>query len=1310
MTAQLRKLKPWLLSAAALLCSTSLGISQPEASVDIYIINFDTKELRRVSTLPNTDEGSPSWSPDGTKIVHEIRKEGVIVDARIFITNVETGRSAPLLGVGRGEGPAWSPDGRWIAFDKRDGIYIIPATGGTPEFVRAGAFGADWSPDSQGLVFIDEDSENVITINLNDSTETIVVGDESAVPEFENLMASWSPDGQWITFTIYDNGIWKIALDELGQPIGDPVQLTNGLEDDQVSWSSDSQTLVFESKRDGDFDLWTIPAAGGTATKLTPPNNMDETGPRFARNSNLVAYSAVTPPSANFMKITQGQIVTDVEFSLGSNWMDYNHDGYLDVFVANLNNNNYLYQNNGNGSFTRITTGIIDLDVGGSHSSTWGDYDNDGDLDVFIANLSPNFLYQNNGDGSFIKITSGAIVEDEGASMAASWGDFDNDGDLDLFVANRDNQNNFLYQNNGDGAFTKMNQGDIVNDGGASFGCAWGDYDHDGDLDLFVANGGFVGKQDNFLYENNGDATFTKIITGNVVNDAGNSFGGSWGDIDNDGDLDLYVTNANDQKNFLYRNRGDGTFIKIIGAGIVDDLGNSSSSSWGDFDNDGDIDLFVSNRGGQNNFLYENKGHGIFNRVTNGSLINTGGDSHGSSWGDYDKDGDLDLFVANSNDQANFLFENHSHGFNWINIKCMGTVSNASAIGARVSVKATIFSEPLWQRQEISGQTGGGFGGQNSLNAEFGLGDATIIDSIRIEWPSGTVQDTANVKVNQFLIIVEDSKPDLESPTINAINTLSIIDFGMPIEVSATVTDNGTVQEVGLFYRAGGEGVFQTTSMAEVDGSYQGTIPASVVGSRGVEFKIEVTDESNNLGASELQAVRVRVPDNQLSKIHQGGSAAQSYRLISIPLETDDPSVAATLLDDLGAADSLQWRLWDIDPQRKDSIFPYREFPAVSSMAAGKAKFLITRETVSLTSEAGVTVNTVQPFQIALTPGWNMIASPFNFDIPIANVQPESLRVHLNTYNGSWSSFPTLLGPWQGYMIKVNEPGTLTINPTQPAANPLNVIAKAGHHRQSEIPNPKSAIAAKWFIQIEAESGLAVDRDNIAGVIRDAAPEWDRYERFEPPPIGEFVMVSFPHGNWEKYPDIHTTDFHPPAAEGHIWDFTVSTNIPDKPVELTFAHLELVRPEFAIKLIDLSLNLTQDLRFDEQYIYRSQHYGGSKKFRIVVGNSDFVGENSAGFAGVPSMFELAQNFPNPFNPSTSIKFGLPQASQVTLKMFNLLGQEIVTLLDGIEKQAGHSVVIWDGKDQHGRRAPSGIYIYRLYAGSVVLSRKLTLLK
>lgn len=449
----------------------------------------------------------------------------------------------------------------------------------------------------------------------------------------------------------------------------------------------------------------------------------------------------------SFTRLTTGNIVNDDGASFSTSWGDYDNDGYQDLFVANSGQNNFLYHNNGDGTFTAVKLLNLVSDGGNSSCASWGDYDNDGFLDLFVGNYNQkNFLYRNNGNGTFTKITSGAIVDDIENTYGCSWGDYDNDRFLDMFVTNHA-QNNSLYHNNGDGTFTKITEGEIVNDGGDSRGCAWGDYDNDSYLDLFVANY----MQNNFLYHNNGDGTFTKITTGEIANDGGYSNSCNWIDFDNDGDFDLFVTNAY-QPHFLYLNWGDGTFTRIKTDIIPNKLGYSYSSTWGDFDNDGDLDVYIVNAG-ENNFLYSNNGDGTFTQITTGEIVTNKTNSRGCSNADFDNDGDLDIFVANRKDENNLLYSNDGNSNSWINIKCVGTSSNVSAIGAKVKVKAAIDGDAIWQLRDISGQSG--LAGQNSLNAEFGLGNASVIDSIIVEWPGGIVQVMTNVPVNQFLTVTE---------------------------------------------------------------------------------------------------------------------------------------------------------------------------------------------------------------------------------------------------------------------------------------------------------------------------------------------------------------------------------------------------------------------------------------------------------------------------------------------------------------------------------------------------------------------------
>jgi hypothetical protein len=474
----------------------------------------------------------------------------------------------------------------------------------------------------------------------------------------------------------------------------------------------------------------------------------------------FICSAQITFPQT-FTRITTGDIVNTGTYSEGAYWFDYNNDGWLDMFVANIvNQNNSLFLNNRNSTFTKITTGSIVNDGGFSYGGCYGDFNNDGYTDLYVINggasgAQVKFLYINNGNGTFTRTTTGAFVTDVSGAWGSSTVDYDNDGKLDIFVSNY-NQNNFLYKGNGDGTFTKITTGNIVTDGQSSFGCVWCDYDNDGDKDLFVANGNFSSGQANFLYNNNGNGTFTKVTTGSIVTDVFNSTGGSWGDYDNDGDFDLFVTNYSGANNNLYQNNGNGTFTKITTGAIVNDGGNSVGSTWGDYDNDGDLDLFVSNDNNENEFLYQNNNDGTFTKITAGDIVNSGGRSNGSVWGDYDNDGDIDLYVTNGDQptaQNNFLFRNDGNSNSWINILFKGTVSNRSAIGTRVTLRATINGNVVRQTREVFGQTG--YNAQNSLNEEFGLGNAANIDSIIVKWPNGNTETFTNVAPNRFITITE---------------------------------------------------------------------------------------------------------------------------------------------------------------------------------------------------------------------------------------------------------------------------------------------------------------------------------------------------------------------------------------------------------------------------------------------------------------------------------------------------------------------------------------------------------------------------
>jgi hypothetical protein len=501
-------------------------------------------------------------------------------------------------------------------------------------------------------------------------------------------------------------------------------------------------------------------------------------------SSNGVTNNSGDHTLLYFSKQTSaGDLLSSQENSWGVSLVDYNGDQWDDIFFPNYNTNdkNELYKNNGDGTFIRIYQGPGNESTYSSVVSSWADYNNDGNIDVISGNNKgvSSYLFKGTGNGSFSKITDGSLPTSQGYTHGATWADYNNDGFIDLFLSDyMPTRFNKLYKNNGDNSFSKVSGGDVSKGATYSIGASWADYDNDGDADLYVPNDK---DNNNFLYQNNGDGSFTAILTGPLVTFNANSTGCSWGDYDNDMDLDLFVTSASNSNNLLFQNNGGGSFTQIATGDIVTDGGDSHGSAWGDIDNDGFIDLFVANDREGAGFLYLNNGDGSFTKVTNDPTTTANGNSMAAAFSDMDRDGDLDLLIANHSNESNFYFTNNGNSNNWLQVRLTGTNSNKSAIGARVKVKATILGSAVWQMREISSQTGGGAGAQSSLVAHFGLGNATSVDSIIVIWPSGYIQNQTNVSSNQLLSITEDNGALVSGKVYNDLNGDCIYTIDEPL-------------------------------------------------------------------------------------------------------------------------------------------------------------------------------------------------------------------------------------------------------------------------------------------------------------------------------------------------------------------------------------------------------------------------------------------------------------------------------------------------------------------------------------------------
>lgn len=488
----------------------------------------------------------------------------------------------------------------------------------------------------------------------------------------------------------------------------------------------------------------------------------------------VLALCGLVIPSfgqANFTETAQEVGLTGTGRSYGVAFGDYNNDNLDDIYVSRHSGPNNLYRNLGDGTFQDVAASAGVDYMGSTTTSIWGDIDNDGDLDLYLGNRSEtNVLYRNNGDGTFTDISEQAAVNSAYRTRSIMFSDVDMDGFIDLYVANL-LAPNYLYHNNGDGTFTDITEASGATDMQIAMGAMFLDYDNDRDPDLYLTHDA---NQPYILYQNNGDGTFTDVSEASNANYAGQGMGTDFGDINNDGYLDIYITNLS--YNTLLLNNGDGTFSDIsFDCGAIDP-GMGWGTTWLDYDNDGWQDIYMVNDSYFSplpNILYRNMGDNTFTDVSeNTNLMGMYG-SYGTATSDVNGDGWIDIFVANAGiDDNNLLFiNNNQNDNNWLKIKLKGVSSNSSGIGARVEVEAG----GKMQVDEVA--SGTGYASQNSLTLHFGLAEAEMIDKLTVKWPSGLEEVFENIVPNQYYLVTEgqsivNSTTEID-PTIATISQLA---------------------------------------------------------------------------------------------------------------------------------------------------------------------------------------------------------------------------------------------------------------------------------------------------------------------------------------------------------------------------------------------------------------------------------------------------------------------------------------------------------------------------------------------------------
>jgi hypothetical protein len=470
----------------------------------------------------------------------------------------------------------------------------------------------------------------------------------------------------------------------------------------------------------------------------------------------LMLSLPLTVVAGEFTEVSLPAGVADSGLGKGVAFADIDNDGYVDLYVSNKGGANKLFLNQGDGSFVDITAQAgagIDY-TGFSMGSVFGDYDNDGLVDLYLATggryeIEANRLFKNLGNGKFVDVTNAAGVGLKEFTYSASFVDYDNDGYLDLYCANYGpGAKNILYRNNGNGSFIDVTDQAGVGDLSWSWMGVWADVNGDNYQDLYVVNGRYPVGEPNRLYLNDGDGTFREVARAAGVADNNWGLGAAFADIDNDGDLDLFVSNYVG-RNGLYLNNGKGQFADVSEQVENGRQGWGKGPTFGDIDHDGDLDLYEGDCKLANQ-LYINDGNGKFvdQAATQPQLQCSTVRTKGTAFADVDNDGDLDLYVVNWGAENKFYL-NEQNDQNWLKVKAIGSRSNAAAVGAKIR----IFSgDQQLALREIGTATG--FCAQQPLVQHFGLKSGNRY-RVSVLLPSGAEVVQADVTTGQTLLIEE---------------------------------------------------------------------------------------------------------------------------------------------------------------------------------------------------------------------------------------------------------------------------------------------------------------------------------------------------------------------------------------------------------------------------------------------------------------------------------------------------------------------------------------------------------------------------
>ena len=528
---------------------------------------------------------------------------------------------------------------------------------------------------------------------------------------------------------------------------------------------------------------------------------------------------------------------------------------------------------------------------------------------------------------------------------------------------------------------------------------------------------------------------------------------------------------------------------------------------------------------------------------------------------------------------------------------------------------------------------------------------------------------------------------------------------GQPCDVIVRIlTDSDAPRTATLFYGSAASISPTAVSMTRNGNSFAATIPGAAIAEAGLTYYFEIVND---------QGVRVRAPRQGVYALPvqltgdgpfrpeglAGGTTQAAYRLLSVPVTPDDPSPEAVLGDDIptlastGAYDNAVARLYEPIGTR------VAEYPGTGDFVLGSAFWLITRDEVPrIDAGPGQARALNRPFSVLLEQGWNFVGTPFTVPVPVENLQtstgdPVILRAFRDGSYNAASDPVTAMMPFEGYAVYASAPTTLTIQPPLPSDGTAALATKSA--------SASSRTGFPWSLRVRGTARTGWDTDNVAAVHADAADGWDTADWPEPPSLGSGLRLAFdaPAG---APPDVTlSADVRRPFTAGGTWPLTFTTATAG-PVHLAVDGVKTVPAAFDVFLLDRTTKATWDLRrTPTATVEVLSEGGGTRALYLMVGTKAYLRQALNGLDAVPQTYALNPPYPNPSSGTVAFQLELPKDDQVTIEVYNILGQRLAVLKHREPMRSGIHTVVWDAP-----HLSSGMYFVRMEAGDYTKTQKL----